>query len=98
MAGPARSTLDAAIATAHARGETWWLPEVQRMRARFDDPDQRAARLDDAVRLATEQGSVALVQRCRRRPRAASGPGLTAFAAYGPGERRARTLGERTPS
>ena len=66
MAGPARSTLDAAIATAHARGETWWLPEVQRMRARFDDPDQRAARLDDAVRLATEQGSVALVQRCRR--------------------------------
>jgi hypothetical protein len=61
----ARSTLDAAIINAQARGELWWLPEVQRLRARYDDgPDAVRARLLGAAQLATAQGSVALLRRC----------------------------------
>lgn len=61
----ARSTLDAAIINAQARGELWWLPEVQRQRARFDDsPDAARARLLGAAEMASAQGSVALLRRC----------------------------------
>ena len=65
MPGAARSTLDAAVATAQARGEAWWLPEVQRVRAQYDDPEQAVARLRGAARLAADQGSVTLLQRCQ---------------------------------
>ncbi len=64
MADGARSSLDAAIVSANVRGELWWLPEVQRLRARFDEPAAAAARLGAALELASGQGSTALVRRC----------------------------------
>jgi tetratricopeptide (TPR) repeat protein len=62
----ARSTLDAAIASAQARADVWWLPEVLRMRAAYDDEVAAAARLRTAAELASEHGSVTLIWRCER--------------------------------
>jgi hypothetical protein len=61
----ARATLDAALAGGWARDDVWWLPEVMRMRAAYDDGDEAVARLQDAARLAAEHGSAALLARCR---------------------------------
>jgi hypothetical protein len=63
----ARATLDAAIVAAHTHEDVWWLPEVLRMRAAFEaDECARLERLRAASAVATEQGSVALLQRCER--------------------------------
>lgn len=77
--GQARAVLDAAIATGHAHDDVWWLPEVLRMRAGYDDEQPAAARLDSAARLAAAHGSIALLRRCEEdlrgrgvRPHAAS--------------------------
>ena len=61
----ARATLDAALAGGWARDDVWWLPEVMRMRAAYDDGDEAVARLQAAARLAAEHGSAALLARCR---------------------------------
>jgi DNA-binding SARP family transcriptional activator/tetratricopeptide (TPR) repeat protein len=67
QAGAARATLDAALTTGRAHDELWWLPEVMRMRAAYDDDDTAAtARLRSAAQLATDRGSLALVQRCEQ--------------------------------
>src|SRR5262249_12530141 len=51
------SALDAAIASAQARSDTWWLPEIQRMRAGHDDRDELAvSRLRQAAALASAHG------------------------------------------
>jgi len=71
----ARATLDAAAAGARARDDLWWLPEVLRMRAAYDDRDGAVARLETAVRLAAGHGSVALVRRCRHELAALGVPG-----------------------
>ncbi len=69
----ALATLDAALAAGRAYDDLWWLPEVMRMRAARDDTaDRAAARLTAAVRLASGQGSVALLRRCERDLAAAS--------------------------
>jgi tetratricopeptide (TPR) repeat protein len=60
----ARAALDAAVVAARAHDDLWWLPNVLRMRAAYDDPPSAAARLRSAARLAAEQGSVALLRRC----------------------------------
>ena len=61
----ARSTLDAATASAQARSDVWWLPEVLRMRAAHDEHRPAAvSRLRTAAGLATGHGSVALLRRC----------------------------------
>ncbi len=62
----ARATLDAALATGRAHHDVWWLPEVMRMRAAYDDDQAAVARLFSAAQMASEQGSVALLQRCER--------------------------------
>ncbi len=63
----ARATLDAATASAQARDDVWWLPEVLRMRAAHDERRPAAvARLRAAADLATGHGSVALLRRCER--------------------------------
>ncbi|HEY2550644.1 MAG TPA: AAA family ATPase [Streptosporangiaceae bacterium] len=59
-----RAALDAALAAAQAHDDRWWLPEVMRMRAGHDDQADAADRLRSAARLASEQGSVALLRRC----------------------------------
>ncbi|WP_007506704.1 ATP-binding protein [Pseudofrankia saprophytica] len=65
QADAARSTLDAAIVNARTRGEVWWLPEVLRLRAGYDDRRETArSRLLGAARMATTHGSLALLRRC----------------------------------
>ena len=60
----AQETLDAALAAAKARDDLWWLPEVMRMRAAYDEKHAAISRLRSAAQLASAQGSVALLRRC----------------------------------
>jgi DNA-binding SARP family transcriptional activator/tetratricopeptide (TPR) repeat protein len=62
----ARATLDAALAAGRAHHDVWWLPEVMRMRAAYDDQQAAVARLLSAAQMAAEHGSVALLWRCER--------------------------------
>jgi DNA-binding SARP family transcriptional activator len=62
----ARATLDAAVVDAQARNDLWWLPEVMRMRAAYDDEQAAIARMRSAAQLASAHGSVALLRRCER--------------------------------
>ncbi|HEX4015913.1 MAG TPA: AAA family ATPase [Frankiaceae bacterium] len=62
----ARATLDAAVVAGYARDDLWWLPEVIRMRAAYEEGPARLARLESARALAAKQGSVALLERCER--------------------------------
>ena len=64
--GDARATLDAALAAAHERDDRWWLPEVMRMRAAYDDGHAAVLRLQAAREMASGHGSVALLRRCTR--------------------------------
>jgi class 3 adenylate cyclase/tetratricopeptide (TPR) repeat protein len=60
----ARETLDAALAAAKAHDDLWWLPEVMRMRAAYDEEQAAISRLRSAAELASAHGSVALLRRC----------------------------------
>jgi tetratricopeptide (TPR) repeat protein len=62
--GAARAALDAALATGRIHEDMWWLPEVMRMRAAYDDEQAAVARLLSAARMASEHGSTALLRRC----------------------------------
>jgi len=64
--GAARATLDAALATGRVHHDVWWLPEVMRMRAANDDEQAAVARLLAAAKMASDHGSVVLLQRCER--------------------------------
>ncbi len=64
--GAARATLDAALAAGRVHDDVWWLPEVMRMRAAYDEEQAAVARLLAAAQLASEHGSVALLRRCER--------------------------------
>jgi DNA-binding SARP family transcriptional activator/tetratricopeptide (TPR) repeat protein len=76
----ARATLDAALAAGHAHDDVWWLPEVMRMRAAYDDEQAAIARLRSAAQLASAHGSHALLRRCwrdlRRRGVRLTAPGV----------------------
>jgi DNA-binding SARP family transcriptional activator/tetratricopeptide (TPR) repeat protein len=62
----ARATLDAALVAGHAHDDAWWLPEVMRMRAAYDDEEAAISRLRSAAQLASAHGSAALLRRCER--------------------------------
>ncbi len=64
--GAARATLDAATVTARVRDDVWWLPEVLRMRAAYDDEGRGLRRLQDAADLASVHRSLSLLWRCER--------------------------------
>jgi DNA-binding SARP family transcriptional activator/tetratricopeptide (TPR) repeat protein len=64
--GVARATLDAALAAGRVHHDVWWLPEVMRMRAAYDDGQAAIARLRSAAQMAAEHGSVVLLRRCER--------------------------------
>ena len=64
--GAARATLDAATATARVRDDVWWLPEVLRMRAAYDDEGRGFRRLQEAADLASAHRSLSLLWRCER--------------------------------
>ena len=66
LPGAARATLDAAIATGRAHDDVWWLPELMRLRAAYDDEQAAIARLRAAATMATEHGSAVLLRRCER--------------------------------
>ncbi len=40
----ARATLDAALAAGQARDDVWWLPEVMRLRAAYEDATGRVSK------------------------------------------------------
>ena len=61
-----RATLDAALAAGRVHNDVWWLPEVMRMRAAYDDEQAAIARLLSAAQMASEHGSVVLLRRCER--------------------------------
>ncbi len=60
----ARATLDAALAAGQAHDDVWWLPEVMRARAAYDDDEPAISRLRSAAQMASAHGSVALLRRC----------------------------------
>lgn len=60
----ARATLDAAVVAGQARRDLWWMPEVLRMRAGYDDDAAAVSRLLSAARMARAHGSKALLRRC----------------------------------
>jgi class 3 adenylate cyclase len=60
----ARATLDDALIAARDRDDLWWLPEVMRMRAAYDEEQAAISRLLSAAQAASAQGSVALLRRC----------------------------------
>ncbi|HWM95903.1 MAG TPA: hypothetical protein VNO54_02505, partial [Streptosporangiaceae bacterium] len=62
----ARATLDAALAAGQSHDDVWWLPEVMRMRAAYDDEQAAVARLRSAAQLASAHGSLALLRHCQR--------------------------------
>ena len=64
--GAARATLDAAVVAARTRNDLWWLPEVLRLRAAFDQGQAAISRLRSAAQLASAHGSTALLRRCER--------------------------------
>ncbi len=79
--GAARASLDAALTAAKVHDDLWWLPEVMRLRAAYDEDEEAAvARLRSAAELAAGQGSRALLRRCeadlRRRGVRGTVPGV----------------------
>ncbi len=62
----ARATLDAALVAAQNHDDLWWLPEVMRMRAAYDEEQAAVSRLRSAAQTASAQGAVALLRRCER--------------------------------
>jgi DNA-binding SARP family transcriptional activator/tetratricopeptide (TPR) repeat protein len=98
-ADAARATLDAALTTGRAHDDLWWLPEVMRMRAAYDDAEAAVRRLRSAAELASAHGSLALLRRCEHdlaRQASAERPVGVRPAAEAGGRRR--TLGERSGS
>jgi tetratricopeptide (TPR) repeat protein len=63
--GRAASILDSAIATALARRDAWWLPELYRQKSELEAPAARAATLTRALEAALRQGSRWLEARIR---------------------------------
>ena len=62
----ARAVLDAALVSGRARDDLAWLPEVMRARAAHDEQQAAVSRLRAAAALASDHGSIALLQRCER--------------------------------
>jgi predicted ATPase len=63
--GAARASLDAALTAARVHDDLWWLPEVMRLRAAYDENEQSAlARVRAAAAMAAGQGNRALLRRC----------------------------------
>jgi DNA-binding SARP family transcriptional activator/predicted ATPase len=59
----AAAVLDSAIATALARGDRWWLPELYRQKSELQPPLERQQSLRDAQAAAHAQGSRSLALR-----------------------------------
>ena len=79
----ARATLDAALVDGRARDELWWLPEVMRMRAAYDEEQAAIARLRSAAQMASAHGSVGPAQALRAMTWPGGAPGLVT-AAFSP--------------
>jgi len=61
----AQAALDAALIGGRERDDLWWLPEVTRLRAAYDDGEEGAiSRLRCAAELASAHGSAGLLRRC----------------------------------
>ena len=60
----AQAALDAALVAGRERDDLWWLPEVMRLRAAYDEEEAAISRLRSAAEMATAHGSVGLLRRC----------------------------------
>jgi tetratricopeptide (TPR) repeat protein len=60
----AQAALDAALRGGRERDDLWWLPEVMRLRAAYDGPEEAISRLRSAAEMAAAHGSVGLLRRC----------------------------------
>jgi len=60
----AQAALDAALSGGRERDDLWWLPEVMRLRAAYDGPEEAISRLRSAAEMAAAHGSVGLLRRC----------------------------------
>jgi len=61
----AQAALDAALVAGRERDDLWWLPEVMRLRAAYDDEGESAiSRLRSAAEMAAAHGSIGLLRRC----------------------------------
>jgi DNA-binding SARP family transcriptional activator/tetratricopeptide (TPR) repeat protein len=58
--------LDAALVGGQARRDLWWMPEVLRLRAAYDEREAAVSRLRSAAEMARAHGSAALLRRCER--------------------------------
>lgn len=92
MTREAVATLDAAHTSASSRGDAWWLPEIERMRAAYASADHRERLLVSAVERAERQGSTVLAARCRRDLESVVGSRSTPFDAGLPNANAERTL------
>ena len=80
QAGAARATLDAALAAGQAHDDRWWLPEVMRARAAYDDEQPAIARLRAAAVAGRGPGQHRAAAEVRARPhRVRSSPRGRAF-------------------
>jgi tetratricopeptide (TPR) repeat protein len=60
----AQAILDAALIAGRERDDLWWLPEVMRLRAAYDEQEAAIPRLRSAAEMASAHGSVGLLRRC----------------------------------
>jgi DNA-binding SARP family transcriptional activator/tetratricopeptide (TPR) repeat protein len=76
----AQAALDAALVAGRERDDLWWLPEVMRLRAAYDEEAAAISRLRSAAEMASAHGSAGLLRRCEhdlvRRGVRASSPGV----------------------
>jgi predicted ATPase len=59
----AAAVIDAAIATAEAHEDRWWLPELHRLRGSVSDGEAARAHAEAALAMARRQGSRLLERR-----------------------------------
>jgi DNA-binding SARP family transcriptional activator/tetratricopeptide (TPR) repeat protein len=62
--GAAQAALDAALIGGRERDDLWWLPEVMRLRAAYDEGERAISRLRSAAEMASAHGSAGLLRRC----------------------------------
>jgi DNA-binding SARP family transcriptional activator len=59
----ASAAVDAGLSAAADHADSWWVPELLRLKSRIGPDDQKAAVINECIKLAESQGASALVAR-----------------------------------